>query len=84
MDTTKKIEIDADVHISDDDLALAKEIVMEAIRNVSTCYWADIHDENNGRVSLKAVSAAISSLIKQRVIRQKEDDIEHDWEYRFV
>ena len=83
MNPNYLVTIAAKVEPTEAHIAEAKNIVIAAIKKKerSSCYYPDIDRENNGRVPHEAVSKAISELITDRVIRQKEDFIEHDWEY---
>ena len=59
----------------------AKQIIRAAIKKEQQCFSPQIDKENNGRVSIGAISAATSVMIKSGELRLKEDSYEHDWEY---
>lgn len=64
-----------------EEIQTARLIVVAAIQNNSDCFRPDISREAQGRVSEGALSQAISELVKESVIRMREDPYEHDWEY---
>ena len=64
-----------------EEIQKARIIVVAAIQANSDCYRPTISREANGRVSEEALRAAISELVKEGVIRMREDPYEHDWEY---
>lgn len=57
----------------------AEQQILKVIDRLHGAYWSDFVKE----ISLpkEEIQIALRSLLKKRVIRQKEDDIEHDWEY---
>lgn len=59
----------------------ARIIVVAAIQNNTDCYRPTISREANGRVSEAALREAIAELVKEGVVRMREDPYEHDWEY---
>ena len=65
-----------------EEIQQARIIVVAAIEATPTCYRPDITRHAAGHVSEIAIKTAIAELLRERVIRMKEDDIEHDWEYR--
>ena len=67
-----------------EEIQRARIIVVAAIEANATCYRPDISREAAGRVSEDALRQAISELVKERVIRMREDSYEHDWEYLLV
>ena len=82
MDHTKLANgHEPEVIISDTEIKKAKEIILTAIDNNNGAFINEINRESNGRVSAMTISKALNILISERVIRQKEDLIEHDWEY---
>lgn len=61
----------------------AKQIITDAIKNSCSCYWSTIIKQNNDSVPSDAVSKALNEMLKEGIIRQREDMQEHDWEYSF-
>jgi hypothetical protein len=60
----------------------AKPLVKQAIKdNGGYAYRGEIKKRVDGKATDAAVSAALNALIGDGSVRQKEDDIEHDWEY---
>lgn len=84
MDLSKTPEPDQEEKVSSAEIQKARIIVVAAVQAESDCFWPQIIKHTTGKVSEKAVRAAIKELIAERVIRMRECPYEHDWEYVLV
>lgn len=82
MDPTRTPSAEQEPVISAKEIELAKVIILAAIdRGFNGAFLREIDKENNGKVSKDAISRGLNQLIKDGIVRQKEDSIEHEWEY---
>ena len=45
-------------------------------------FWGELYDALIPSHGVEEVRAALNSLVQDGTLRMKEDDSEHDWEYR--
>ena len=68
--------------VSTVEIEAAKQLVKQAIKdNGGYAYWSEIRDRIDCKATASTTSAALNSMIIDGLVRQKEDEIEHDWEY---
>ena len=82
MDTNYKPKTVA-LEPSSEQVQKARLVIKSAIEKNQSCYWGNIVKENNDRLPLAALNKASSQMQKEKIIRLREDDLEHDWEYVF-
>ena len=83
MDTKYKPETEETPEPSSEQVQKARLIIKSAIEKNQSCYLANIVKENNDRVPLAALKIASNQMVKEKIIRLREDDLEHAWEYVF-
>jgi len=92
MDSSKVAELSGLEKLNQDigeatanEIEKAKVTVINAVKsNGGYAYWSTIKRFAGGGDSDSALSKALNALLKEKKLRQKEDEIEHDWEYRLV
>ena len=62
------------------DLSKARERILAIVDEMHGVYLSDLID-GMPDVDPWIIRLALRSLLKDRTLRQKEDEIEHDWEY---
>jgi len=83
MDTNYKPKAEETIEPSAEQIQEGRSVIKSAIEKNQSCYWGNIVKENNSRLPLAALDKASSQMQKERIIRLREDDFEHDWEYVF-
>lgn len=73
----------AELEPSSEQVQKARLIIRSAIEKNQSCYWGNIVKENNDRLPLAALIEASSQMQKEKIIRLREDDLEHACEYVF-
>jgi hypothetical protein len=62
------------------DLSKARERILAIVDEKHGAYLSDLLDGSQD-IDAWTIRLALRSLLKDRTLRQKEDEIEHDWEY---
>lgn len=71
--------------VTEQEIEKAKVTVIDAVKNNGGyAYWRTIKKFANNSDSDAALSKALNILLREKRLRQKEDEIEHDWEYSLV
>jgi hypothetical protein len=81
MDANYKPEPFTKIEPIEEQISEARDVIKAAINKNQSCYWGDVVKENNGRLPILALLGASFEMQREKIIRLRDDSLEHDLEY---
>lgn len=80
MDTTRIIN-EPEAEPTEHEIKCARLDILGCLQRYQFVYWKDIYGWSRHSSSVPALRKALNKMIADKEVRQREDELEHDWEY---
>jgi len=80
MDTTRIID-EPESEPTEHEIKCARLDILGCLHRYGLVYWSDIYAWASHSSSVPALRKALNNMISEGEVRQREDELEHDWEY---